>query len=145
MKKLGLALKARDRLMLQGLLKHGEHHAREMVRASVLLALDRGVADPAIAQVLGVERTTIWRTRKAYVEGGLPSALYDLPRPGRPMKYAVREQAEIVALACSDPPAGRERWTLTLLTQAARQRKGCASLNRESVRLILKKTTVSLG
>ena len=115
------------------------------MRASILMALDRGVDDAAIAQVLGTERTTIWRTRKAYQEGGLQSALYDMPRPGRPVKYEMREQAEIVALACSDPPEGRERWTLTLLTQAAREKAGLDSLNRESVRVILKKTSVSLG
>lgn len=145
MKKLELELKRRDRGILKGILRHGEHHAREMVRANVLLALDRGVKDTAIAQVLGVERTTIWRTRMAYLDGGLPSALYDMPRSGRPVKYKMREQSEIVALACSDPPQGREHWTLTLLTQAARQREGLDSLNRESVRLILKKTNVSLG
>lgn len=145
MKKLELELKRRDRGILKGILRHGEHHAREMVRANVLLALDRGVKDTAITQVLGVERTTIWRTRMAYLDGGLPSALYDMPRSGRPMKYKMREQSEIVALACSDPPQGREHWTLTLLTQAARQREGLDSLNRESVRLILKKTNVSLG
>jgi transposase len=145
MKKLELGLKQRDRLILRGLLRRGEHHAREMVRANMLLALDRGAEDSTIAQVMGVERTTIWRTRKAYLEGGLESALYDMPRPGRPMKYKMREQAEIVSLACSDPPEGRERWTLTLLTQAARQREGLDSLNRESIRLILKKTNVSLG
>jgi len=145
MKKLDLGLKRRDRIILKGLLEHGEHHAREMMRASILMAISRGVDDATIAQVLGTERTTIWRTRKSYVEGGLQSALYDMPRPGRPIKYEMREQAEIVALACSDPPEGRERWTLTLLTQVARERAGFDSLNRESVRLILKKTSVSLG
>lgn len=145
MKKLDLGLKRRDRMILKGLLGHGEHHAREMMRASILVALDRGVKDDAIAQVLGTERTTIWRTRKAYREGGLQSALYDMPRPGRPKKYEMREQSEIVALACSDPPEGREHWTLTLLTQTARRKKGLGTLNRESVRLILKKTNVSLG
>jgi|APCry1669188970_1035186.scaffolds.fasta_scaffold55539_1 hypothetical protein len=145
MKKLELGLKRRDRIILKGLLEHGEHHAREMMRASILMALSRGVDDATIAQVLGTERTTIWRTRKAYLEGGLQSALYDMPRPGRPIKYEVREQAEIVALACSDPPEGRERWTLTLLARAARERPGFDTLNRESVRLILKKTSVSLG
>ena len=145
MKKLVLGLKRRDRLILKGVLGCGEHHARKMVRANILLALDRGAEDATIAQVLGVERTTIWRTRRAYLEGGLPSALYDMPRPGRPMKYRMREQSEIVALACSNPPEGREHWTLTLLTQAARQRNGLDGVNRESVRLILKKTSVSLG
>ncbi len=145
MKKLNLELSRKDRIILKGLLGHGEHHAREMMRASILTALDRGVEDNAIAQVLETERTTIWRTRKAYQEGGLASALYDMPRSGRPKKYEMREQAEIVALACSDPPEGRERWTLTLLTQAACRKKGLDTLNRESVRLILKKTNVSLG
>ncbi|MDD5484307.1 MAG: helix-turn-helix domain-containing protein [Kiritimatiellae bacterium] len=145
MKKLKLELKRQDRLILKELSRRGEHHAREMVRANMLLALDQGMADATIAQMLGVERTTLWRTRRAYRAGGLQRALYDMPRPGRPMKYKMREQSEIVALACSNPPEGRERWTLTLLTQAARWREGMAQLNRESVRLILKKTNVSLG
>jgi len=145
MKKIDLKLSRRDRVILNGLHRQGEHPAREMVRANLLLALDRGVSDTSISQVLGVDRTTIWRTRAAYIEGGLPRALYDMPRPGRPTKYKMREQSEIVALACSDPPEGREHWTLTLLAKVARQRNGLETLNRESVRLILKKTNVSLG
>ena len=72
-------------------------------------------------------------------------AVGDRARPGRPCKYQIQQHAEIVALACSGPPQGRQRWTLRLLTQTARQHKGLGGLNRETVRLILKKNNVSLG
>jgi putative transposase len=145
MKKLDISLRRKDNAYLTNFLKNGQHHAREIVRAKLLLAVDRGVDDTTIAKVLDVDRTTIWRTRSAYQHGGLQDALYDGPRSGRPVKYSTREQSEIVALACSNPPEGRERWTLLLLTKEARSRKGLENLNRESVRLILKKTNVSLG
>ena len=74
--------------------------------------------------VLGVGRTAIWRTRAAYLEGGLEYALRDVPRPGKPRQYETEVEAEIAALACSAPPAGAKRWTLVLLEQAARRRPG---------------------
>ncbi len=73
-------------------------------------------------EVLGVERTAIWRTRAAYLAGGLEQALYDVPRPGRPRRYDINAEARVTALACSAPPAGLKRWTVApRLEQAARQ------------------------
>src|ERR1035437_567915 len=80
-----------------------------------------------------------------YRQGGLEYALHDEARPGQPRKYQTDEEAEVVALACSAPPGGRKRWTVRLLTAAARERPGLASVNRETVRQMLKKTTASPG
>jgi transposase len=124
---------------------HGEHLAREVTRAHILSALSQAAPIASIQQVLGVSRMVIWRTRAAYDERGLDFALKDAPRPGRPSKYGTDQEAEIVALACSQPPAGAARWTLRLLTAAARQRPLLREVNRESVRLFLKKTSVNLG
>ena len=145
MKKLELRLKQRDRHFLKKLVGQGQHRSRETKRACLLLALDRGGEDSEVVKTLGMDRSTIWRIRKAYREKGLERALYDRARPGRPRKYHIQEQTEIVALACSGPPPGRQRWTLRLLTETARKQKGLGDLNRETVRLILKKTSVSLG
>lgn len=138
-------LNAHDRRFLELFRSKGEHWARELTRAHILLALAGSVPVAQIEQVLGVSRMVIWRTRSAYEEKDLDYALYDAPRSGQPIKYDTDQEAEVVALACSQPPPGAARWTIRLLTVAARHRPKLASINRESVRLILKKTSVNPG
>jgi transposase len=140
-----LHLSEADRLALDAFRSKGVHPAREVNRAHVLMALGGGVADATICQVLGLGRTALWRTRAAYRQGGLEYALHDEARPGQPRKYQTDEEAEVVALACSAPPGGRKRWTIRLLTAAARERSGRAHINRETVRQMLKTTTASPG
>ena len=94
---------------------------------------------------LEVERTTVWRTRMRYLQEGVEKSLQEKERSGQPSKYGTKEEAEIIALACSGPPEGRARWTLELLTDKASLCKGLESINRETIRLILKKTHVSIG
>lgn len=134
-----------DRQTLKAFRAQGWHAAREVTRAHVLLALDARVPEALIGQVLGVSRMVIWRTRSAYVEKGLAYALHDVTRSGQPPKYRTDQEAEVVALACSQPPVGAQRWTIALLTEAARKRPQLAGINRETVRLFLKKTSASLG
>jgi len=109
------------------------------------LASEAHVPTVQIQEVLGVSRMVIWRTQSAYREKGLDYALYDAARPGQPAKYSTDQQAEVVALACSEPPAGVVRWTIRSLTIAARHRPKLEGVNRESIRQILKKTSVNLG
>jgi transposase len=145
MKQTDLRLSTADRDFLDGFRSKGVHPAREVNRAHLLMALDSGVAEATICQVLGLGRTALWRTRAAYREGGLEFALHDEARPGQPRKYQTNEEAEVVALACSAPPSGRKRWTIRLLTAAAHERPGLANVNRETVRQMLKKTIASPG
>lgn len=132
-------LTADEREYLNEFTRRGSHKVREINRAYMLLWLDQGLAMAEIETLLSVERTAIWRTKKKYLEGGLEHALQDGARPGQPIKYKQKEQAEIIALACSDPPEGRQRWTLELLTDQAKTIEGLETINRESIRLILKK------
>jgi transposase len=126
--------------------KHsGRKSEREYDRANVLLLLSKGKKDAEIEDFLGVNRITIWRIRKSYLENGLEKALKEKPRSGQPKKYKARQEAEIVAMACSDPPEGRTRWTLELLTEQLSNLEGLEMINRESIRLILKKKNVNLG
>jgi transposase len=145
MRQLNLQLKPEDRRVLQEFRRKGTHLSREIARAHILLALDIKIPDATIASVLGVERTAIWRTRSAYCEKGLDYALHDVPRKGAPRVYQTDQEAEVVALACSQPPAGAKRWTIKLLTQATRQRPGLKQISRESIRRFLKKTSASPG
>lgn len=123
----------------------GQHSAREVNRAHILLALEQKIPAATITSVLGVTRSVVWRTRSAYDEKGLAYALHDVARSGQPRKYGTDQQAEIVALACSQPPAGAKRWTLRLLVQTARTRPQLAGITQESVRQFLKKTAASPG
>ena len=145
MKSNQIQLTAGDRRFLEGFRSKGQHSAREVTRAHILSALDTRVPATQIQQVVGVSRMVIWRTQSAYREKGLDYALYDASRPGQPAKYSTDQQAEVVALACSQPPEGAARWTVRLLTIAAQHRPKLEGVNRESIRQILKKTSVNLG
>ena len=145
MKQTELHLSEKDRLALRVFRSKGVRPVREVNRAHMLTALDGGVDEATICRVLGLGRTALWRTRAAYCQGGLEYALHDEARAGQPRKYHTDEEAEVVALACSEPPGGHKRWTVRLLTAAARERPGLANVNRETVRQMLKKTTANPG
>jgi hypothetical protein len=145
MKQTSLVLKPEDREKLKLFRSRGMHHAREVNRAHILLALDQRIPELTIQTMLGVGRTALWRTRSAYCEKGLEYALRDASRPGAPRDYQTDQEAKVVALACTQPPEGAKRWTVRLLTQAARKESGMKKISRESIRRFLKKTSVSLG
>jgi transposase len=145
MRQTELHLSNKDRRFVSEVRAKGLRHVREVNRAHILAALDRGVAEAQIMDVLGVGRTAIWRTRKAYLEGGLQLALHDVQRPGKPRRYGTDVEAQVSALACSAPPAGATRWTLDLLEQAAQRQPGMESISRQTIRRLLKKTASNLG
>lgn len=141
MRQIVVRLSRQDRQIVDALRAKGVHPARQVTRAHILAALDEAVPDRQIGAVLGVSRKVIWRTRSAYQEKGVEYALEDVLRSGAPRQYHSAAEAEVVALACSQPPSGAKRWTVHLLVEAARQRPGLAKINRESVRQFLKKTS----
>ena len=145
MRQTELRLTKQERKTVDTLRSKGEHRAREFNRAHILAALDRKVSEREIMEVLGVGRTAIWRTRAAYLEGGLDFALQDMARPGQPKRYGTDQEAEVTALACSDPPPGAKRWTVALLTEAAQRQPQMRKISRESIRRMLKKTTLTPG
>ena len=101
-----------ERNELLALLSGGKHAARKLKRAQILLAADAGVGDEDIATSVGVGGSTVYRTKRRFVEGNLERALSEEPRPGAERKLTGKEEALLVATACSSPPAGRARWTL---------------------------------
>jgi len=145
MRQTELHLTDEDRELIESYRAKGLHHAREVNRAHVLSALDRGIPEAQIMAVLGVGRMVIWRTRSAYLEGGVEYAVQDVERPGKPRKYDTDVEAQVAALACSEPPAGAQRWTIALLEQAAQAQAGVGPISRETVRRLLKKTASSRG
>ena len=123
-----------ERAELQTLLRGGRHAARKLKRAQILLAADAGVPDETMAQTLGVGGSTVYRTKRRFVEGNLERALSEEPRPGAKRKLTVPEEALLVATACSRPPEGCARWTVELLAGEMVRLTEHESLSRETVR-----------
>jgi hypothetical protein len=138
MRQTALSLNKRDRRIVDEFRSKGLHMAREFNRAHILAALDKRVPEQQIMEVLNVGRTALWRTRAAYLKSGLEFALHDEPRPGKPKTYPAEAEAQVTALACSDPPPGAQRWTVVLLTEAARRQPKMKTISRETIRRILK-------
>jgi transposase len=123
-----------ERNKLLALLSGGKQAARRLKRAQILLAADAGIGDEDIATSIGVGGSTVYRTKRRFVEGNLERALSEEARPGAERKLTGKEEALLVATACSSPPAGRARWTLTLLADALVKLTAHESLSRETVR-----------
>jgi transposase len=123
-----------EREQLTALLSGGKHAARKIKRAQILLAADAGVGDDTIAASVSVGGSTVYRTKRRFVEGNLELALAEEPRPGAARKLTGREEALLVATACSNPPAGRARWTLDLLAGEMVKLTEHMAVSRETVR-----------
>jgi transposase len=123
-----------ERDQLTALLTGGVHAARKLKRAQILLAADAGVSDQDIAASITVGGSTVYRTKRRFVEGNLEAALHEEPRPGAARKLTGKEEALLVATACSTPPEGCARWTLELLAGAMVQLTEHTDLSRETVR-----------
>ena len=140
MRQTELHLTEEDRTTIDEIRSKGVHRAREVNRAHVLSSLDRGIPEAQITAVLGIGRVAVWRTRAAYLQGGVQLAVFDIARPGRPRRYDTDAEARVTALACSAPPEGRQRWTTGELQRVARCEPGLGTVSRETVRRMLKKT-----
>lgn len=145
MKPIKIKLKKEERKFLKEFLKKGTKKARAVSRANILLLLDEGWEVNTIAKMLKVHRQKIWRTKKRFLEKGSVLALEEKPRSGQPRKYTPKHEADIIAEACTKAPNGRKRWTIRLLAKELMKKRGFETINRESVRLILKKRKLSLG
>ena len=145
MRRIKIELDRKSVMELENIVKKGKRAVREVNRARILLLSNSGKRNDEIAKTLCVNRNTVLGVKKRYLKGGMASALHDAKRSGQPKKYGDREKAEIIALACSSPPEGRKRWSVRLIAEEMKKRKGFEGINRESVRLILKKTTSSHG
>jgi transposase len=123
-----------ERAQLTAMLSGGKIAARKLKRAQILLAADAGIGDEAIADSISVGGSTVYRTKRRFVEGNLELALSEEARPGAARKLSCKETALLVATVCSNPPEGRKRWTLDLLAGQMVQLTEHEGLSRETVR-----------
>ena len=144
-------LTMKERPELEAMTRTVKTDAKRFVRARALLLCDTGEQGPAwsvadTAEALGVERRMIEHLKKRFVEGGLSAALERRQRekPPREVIFDGAFEAHLIALACSEAPEGRQRWTVRLLAEKAVELNLAPSISPMTVQRILKKTNLSL-
>ena len=126
------------RRKLRELADSGTRPVRVVRRALILLKSDAGLTDLEIVEHVGCAERTVRNVRKRFCEEGLEGTLHDAARPGRPPDFTLRQQQQVIALACTEPPEGRARWTLELLCEHAAKRGFVESVSKSEVALWLK-------
>jgi transposase len=130
---------------LLDLIKTGHRSAREILYAHILLKSAQGWTDAQIAEAFDVSGDTVRRTRLRFNRSGLKAALHERPRPGAPRTLTTEQETALIALACSKPPEGYQRWTVRRLAEEAVKRRLVPGLSAETLRQLLKKTPSSPG
>jgi transposase len=144
-RKYRVSLTETEREQLLSVARKGKSSARKVKRSLILCKADEGLKDQEIAEALLVGASTVSRVRQRFVEEGLESALSERPRPGQRRKLDGKQEAHLVAVACSQAPAGHTHWTLGLLANKVVELEFADSISPETVRQILKKTNSSRG
>jgi len=129
-----ITLTPEERAQLVAMVQGGKVAARKLKRGQILLAAASGCRDNAIAAHVSVGTSTVFRTKRRFVEEGLEQALSEEPRPGVERKLTASEEALLIATACSSPPTGRSRWTLSLLAEAMVRLTPHRTLSSETIR-----------
>ena len=118
--KYGVQLTVEERARLWQLIRSGQHSARVITRARILLRTNEGwSASQVVVAALGTSQRTVFRTKRRYAEEGLDGVLHDHPQANRYRKLDDKGEAHLIALACSDAPEGHDHWTLRLLADQA--------------------------
>lgn len=126
-------LEESERQQLEALVAGGTGRVRRVKRAQILLATAAGQTDATIATTIQVGTSTVYRTKRRFVEESLEAALSEDPRPGGTRKLTGSEEALLIATACSTPPRGRARWTLALLADAVVALTPHARISRDTI------------
>jgi putative transposase len=128
----------KDRQQIVGMLNKGRESARVLRRALILRQLNQGQTAAQVAGNVGVAPKTVRAIARRYAEEGLDSALYEKPRPGKQRRLEAGQSQRIIAMVCSEPPAGQARWSVRLIAQEAVRRKLVPKVGRECIRILLK-------
>jgi transposase len=146
-----VTLTQEERNKLETLTKRGKTYAKRFVQARALLLCDAGDNGPAwkvedVAEALGITSRTVEHLKKRFVESGLEAAMERKSRdkPPRDIKFDGAFEARLIALACTDAPEGRTRWTVRLLADKAVELNFAESVSPMTVQRTLKKTNLSL-
>jgi transposase len=144
-KKYIVELTPEERKKLIAVVSKGRNKALVIRRAHILLKSDEGKTDAEIAQMFYIDPDTVHRVRKSYSQLGLADTLTGKAYPEQEPLLDEKQEAYLIALACTEPPRGFARWTLVMLAKQLVKDDVVESISAESVRLVLKKTNLSLG
>ena len=144
-KRYRVTLTDEERERLGDLTRKGTASVRMVRRAQTLLLAAEERTDDAIASALHIGVATVERTRRRFVEEALEASLREHPRPGARPKLGPKQRAFVVALACTKPPEGRERWTMQLLADRVVELQIVPDITDEAIRQLLKRTSSSPG
>ena len=136
--KISFKLKDKERQIIKKMLSKGTESVRVIKRAQVLNLFDQGYTSPHISKSVSMDAVTVRKIGWRYINGGLDLALYELPRPGNPRLLSEKQANQIIALVCSNAPAGYDRWTLELLVEKAIEKNIVSAIGRETIRILLK-------
>jgi len=145
MKKQKIKLTQAEKRRLESLIRKGQNKARVITRARIILLSESGKKDQEVSDALGVGLSTVERIRRRCVKEGVVVALQEKPRPGKQRLLNDKQEAELVAMACSAPPPGYKRWSVRMLMREVVKRDIVEQISFETVRLTLKKTMSSRG
>ena len=150
-KKYKVVLSGEDRKKLEQIINKGKEAAYKRRHAHILLKSDQSPEGPSwkdekIKEVFGESFSTIGRVRKRFFEEGLEAAI-GRKEPTKRKRKALdgKQEAHLIALCCSDPPEGRKRWTIHLLTKKMVELEYVETLSYETTRKVLKKANLNLG
>jgi transposase len=145
MKRYKVQLTRKERDQLQKLISSGVAPARKLTRARILLKVDTGMTRRKVSQALDVTINTVTNVCRLFQTQRLEAV--KRKKPNREYAHSLDGEAEayLIAIACSVPPAGRERWTLRMLQAEMVKRKYVDEVSHETVRTALKKTNLSRG
>jgi transposase len=145
MKRYKVELKAEEKQGLEKLISSGVAPARKLMRARILLKVNAGMKKAEISQALDVSINTVTNVCRAFQSQGIEAV--ERKKPDREYEHSIDGEAEahLIAIACSEPPEGRERWTLRLLQTEMVNRKYVDEVSHETIRAALKKTNLNLG
>lgn len=129
-------IKDADQIVIQEIIKKGTS-AREISRAHVLNLRNKGYTVIEVGDILDLTPRTVINITNNYEDGGIEKALKDDPRPGQPIKFDDRIKSRIIALVCSDPPEGFDRWTLDLIKEKSEEAGIVDQISKETIRIIL--------
>ena len=135
--RLELRLSKPDERSLAQLLRSGVQQVRVVLRSLVLLQLSSGDSVPSVARRLRLTPKTVRDIGRRYLEGGMDRTLYERPRRGAKPLLSATERQRIIAMACSEAPDGRARWTVRLIAEQAIKRKLVPQVGRETIRILL--------
>jgi transposase len=152
MSKYSVKLHQDQRKMLEQIVKTGTSPARKIMHANILLKTDSGPQGPGwssdqIREAFGIGSTVIKEVRRRYFENGMEDALERKPQPRRPNKVKIqgKQEAQIIAVLCTEKPEGQERWTLRALRDRVIELEIVETISHEAIRTTLKKMNVNPG